>query len=119
MFSGGLRGLEHPPQRDFTYFPVLLLHAPVTNGGGAQLQFIRCQVMEISSEVFANEVEPTGLLPMEMTLARQVFLLLRKGEFPEKQLCSKRDSSKVLTRCSSLLLTFLTRSFSLFQGESV
>ena len=28
------------------------------------------RVMEINSEVFANEVEPTGLLPMEMTLAR-------------------------------------------------
>jgi len=28
------------------------------------------KVMEINSEVFANEVEPTGLLPMEMTLAR-------------------------------------------------
>ena len=32
------------------------------------LQHIR--VMEISSEVFAREVEPTGLLPMEITLAR-------------------------------------------------
>lgn len=31
------------------------------------LEHIR--VMEISSEVFAREVEPTGLLPMEMTLA--------------------------------------------------
>ena len=28
------------------------------------------QVMEIDSEVFAKEVEPTGLLPMEMMLAR-------------------------------------------------
>ena len=28
------------------------------------------RVMNINSEVFANEVEPTGLLPMEMTLAR-------------------------------------------------
>ena len=30
------------------------------------------RVMEINSEVFAKEVEPTGLLPMEMTLARLV-----------------------------------------------
>ena len=28
------------------------------------------RIMEIGSEVFASEVEPTGLLPMEMTLAR-------------------------------------------------
>lgn len=28
------------------------------------------RIMEINSEVFAKEVEPTGLLPMEMTLAR-------------------------------------------------
>ena len=28
------------------------------------------RVMEINSEVFAKEVEPTGLLPMELTLAR-------------------------------------------------
>ena len=32
------------------------------------LEHIR--IMEINSEVFAKEVEPTGLLPMEMTLAR-------------------------------------------------
>ena len=32
------------------------------------LEHIR--VMEISSEVFAREVEPAGLLPMEVTLAR-------------------------------------------------
>lgn len=28
------------------------------------------RIMEINSEVFAKEVEPTGLLPLEMTLAR-------------------------------------------------
>lgn len=28
------------------------------------------RLMEIGSEVFAQEVEPTGLLSMEMTLAR-------------------------------------------------
>lgn len=28
------------------------------------------RLMDISSDVFAKEVEPTGLLPMEMTLAR-------------------------------------------------
>lgn len=28
--------------------------------------------MEIGSEVFAQEVEPTGLLSMEMTLARYI-----------------------------------------------
>ena len=32
------------------------------------LEHIR--IMEINSEVFAKEVEPTGLVPMEMTLAR-------------------------------------------------
>lgn len=30
------------------------------------------RLMEIGSEVFAQEVEPTGLLSMEMTLARSV-----------------------------------------------
>ena len=28
------------------------------------------RIMEINSEVFAKEVEPTGLLPLEMSLAR-------------------------------------------------
>ena len=30
------------------------------------------RLMEIGSEVFAQEVEPTGLLSMEMTLARSL-----------------------------------------------
>ena len=32
------------------------------------------RLMEISSEVFAQEVEPTGLLSMEMTLARYTYI---------------------------------------------
>ena len=36
------------------------------------------RIMEINSEVFAKEVEPTGLLPVEMTLARYRQAAMRK-----------------------------------------
>ena len=67
------------------------------------------RVMEISSEVFASEVEPTGLLPMEMTLARQVllsWLLLEKGMRSGYQLYPETISTDASTSCSSLLLLF-------------
>ena len=53
--------------------PAMLLWSEVDRGKvQASLEGVleHVHVMEINSEVFAKEVEPTGLLPMEMTLAR-------------------------------------------------
>ena len=53
------------------------------------------RIMEISSETFAKEVEPTGLLSMEMTLARYRHAAMHgNGHGSEGSLASSRAGAQ-------------------------